>query len=193
MKPPVEKHPLEPFLPPDARLLILGSFPPPKRRWCMEFYYPNPQNDMWRIFGLAFFGDKNHFVNADGRTFDKTRIVSFAQERGVAFYDTASEVIRLKANASDQFLEIAKATDIAALLARIPECRALATTGEKATDALCEWTRAAKPTVGGHSEFTFGGKKFLQFRMPSSSRAYPKPLAEKAAMYAGMFRDAGVL
>ena len=193
MKPPVEKHPLEPFLPPDAKLLMLGSFPPPKRRWCMEFYYPNPQNDMWRIFGLAFFSDKNHFVNADGRTFDKTRIVSFAQERGVAFYDTASEVIRLKANASDQFLEIAKATDIAALLARIPECRALATTGEKATDALCEWTRAAKPTVGGHSEFTFGGKKFLQFRMPSSSRAYPKPLAEKAAMYAEMFRDAGVL
>ena len=147
MKLPVEKHPLEPFLPPDAKLLMLGSFPPPKRRWCMEFYYPNPQNDMWRIFGLAFFSDKNHFVNADGRTFDKTRIVSFAQERGVAFYDTASEVIRLKANASDQFLEIAKATDIAALLARIPECRALATTGEKATDALCEWTRAATPPV----------------------------------------------
>ena len=193
MKLPVEKHPLEPFLPPDAKLLMLGSFPPPKRRWCMEFYYPNPQNDMWRIFGLAFFSDKNHFVNADGRTFDKTRIVSFAQERGVAFYDTASEVIRLKANASDQFLEIAKATDIAALLARIPECRALATTGEKATDALCEWTRAATPPVGGHSEFTFGGNKFLQFRMPSSSRAYPKPLAEKAAMYAEMFRDAGVL
>lgn len=193
MKLPVEKHPLEPFLPPDARLLMLGSFPPPKRRWCMEFYYPNPQNDMWRIFGLAFFDDKNHFVNADGRTFDKARIVSFAQERGIAFYDTACEVIRLKANASDQFLKIAKATDIAALLTRIPECRALATTGEKATDALCEWTRAATPPVGGHSEFTFGGKKFLQFRMPSSSRAYPKPLAEKASMYAKMFRNAGVL
>jgi G:T/U-mismatch repair DNA glycosylase len=42
----IEHHPLLPFLPENARLLILGSFPPPKERWCMEFFYPNPQNDI---------------------------------------------------------------------------------------------------------------------------------------------------
>jgi len=38
---PVERHPLEPFLPGNARLLMLGSFPPPRKRWSMEFFYPN--------------------------------------------------------------------------------------------------------------------------------------------------------
>ncbi|MBQ5974199.1 MAG: hypothetical protein IJL48_00680 [Bacteroidales bacterium] len=38
---PVEHHPLHPFLPPQARLLMLGSFPPPRARWCMDFFYPN--------------------------------------------------------------------------------------------------------------------------------------------------------
>lgn len=35
----IETHPLEPFLPVNAKLLMLGSFPPPKTRWKMDFYY----------------------------------------------------------------------------------------------------------------------------------------------------------
>ena len=42
----IENHPLEPFLPANARLLMLGSFPPQKKRWSMDFYYPNLNNDM---------------------------------------------------------------------------------------------------------------------------------------------------
>ena len=45
----IEEHPLEPFLPANAKLLMLGSFPPQKKRWSMEFFYPNLQNDMWRF------------------------------------------------------------------------------------------------------------------------------------------------
>ena len=33
-----ERHPLEPFLPENARLLMLGSFPPKRIRWSMEFF-----------------------------------------------------------------------------------------------------------------------------------------------------------
>lgn len=52
---PTETHPLPPFTPSNARVLILGSFPPPKARWKMDFYYPNFNNDFWRIMGLVFF------------------------------------------------------------------------------------------------------------------------------------------
>mgnify|MGYP001188992102 CR=1 FL=1 len=52
---PVETHPFAPFLPEKAKILILGSFPPKKERWSMDFFYPNFNNDMWRIFGLVFF------------------------------------------------------------------------------------------------------------------------------------------
>ena len=59
----IERHPLEPFLPANARLLMLEVFHLKRKRWSMEFYYPNWNNDMWRIVGLLFFNDKNHFLN----------------------------------------------------------------------------------------------------------------------------------
>ncbi len=65
----IESHPLQPFLPSNAKLLMLGSFPPPKERWKMNFYYPNYQNDMWRIFGYLFFDDKNYFLDLKNKNF----------------------------------------------------------------------------------------------------------------------------
>ncbi|MDR0743014.1 MAG: uracil-DNA glycosylase family protein, partial [Tannerella sp.] len=33
MKKTIEHHPLPPFLPDHAKILMLGSFPPPPERW----------------------------------------------------------------------------------------------------------------------------------------------------------------
>lgn len=189
----IEIHPLAPFLPAGARLLMLGSFPPPRARWSMEFFYPNLQNDMWRIFGLVFFGDKDHFVIAGGKRFDKDKLAAFLEKKGIALSDTARSVIRHKGNASDKFLEIAEKADIAAMLAVMADCRTIATTGDKASQTLAGITSSLQPKVGRYEEFEFAGRVVRHYRMPSSSRAYPKPIAEKAEIYAAMFREAGML
>ena len=186
---PVEKHTLEPFLPQGAKVLMLGSFPPAKKRWSMEFFYPNWINDMWRIVGQVFFDDRMHFV-AEGKRFDKERIIEFCSEKGIALYDTACEVRRLKDNASDKFLEVVKATDLSALLEKIQECQAIVTTGQKATDVICEVFGCSEPPVGGWTE-CHNGIRF--WRMPSSSRAYPLPLEKKAEHYRKMFETEGLL
>ncbi len=186
----VERHPLEPFLPENARLLMLGSFPPPRRRWSMEFFYPNLQNDMWRIFGYLFFGERNHFLTPDGKAFDRERLEEFLRRKGVALYDTACEVIRLKGNAADNFLQVVRETDVAAMLRQLPQCRAIVTTGQKAAETLCRKLGvAAAPKVGGSQPFTLDGRQLRLWRMPSSSRAYPRPLEWKAACYARMFDE----
>ncbi len=187
----IETHPLPPFLPPNAWLLMLGSFPPPRARWSMDFYYPNFQNDMWRIFGLVFFGDKDHFITGP-KKFDKDKLEAFLREKGIAVSDTASKARRLKGNASDQFLEIVETIDLAATLDKIPDCRAIMTAGEKATSALLSITGSPLPSIGGHVEFDYAGRCLRHYRMPSSSRAYPKPLTEKAEVYAKMFRELGI-
>ena len=135
---PIETHPLEPFLPEKAKVLMLGSFPPKKERWSMEFFYPNFINDMWRILGLIFFEDKNHFIAENGKAkrFDRQRCMDFAASTGIAMYDTACKVQRLKDNASDKFLEIVEPTDLKVLLEEIPQCEAIVTTGQKATDVI---------------------------------------------------------
>lgn len=191
--PTPEAHPIPFFLPPQARLLMLGSFPPKPNRWSMPFFYPNLQNDMWRIMGLLFFGDKDHLLTQDKKAFDQARIQAFCTEKGIALGDTASEVIRLKDNASDQFLEVVGTIDLADTLARLPRLQALVTTGQKATDTLLSLIDAAEPAIGDSTPFTYEGRSLELFRMPSSSRAYPKPLAEKAAVYARMFEKLGML
>lgn len=189
----IEKHPLEPFLPENARLLMLGSFPPPRVRWSMDFYYPNLQNDMWRFYGILFFGDKDYFLQEGKKSFDRERIISFLNDKGIALFDTAMEIIRHKGNASDQFLEVVTPVDVKRMLDRIPACQAIVTTGQKATDTLLQQINAISPKVGGYSEFEYAGRSMRLYRMPSSSRAYPKPLEEKAVDYRVMFHDLGML
>ena len=187
----IEKHPLEPFLPPEAKLLMLGSFPPQKKRWSMDFYYPNLNNDMWRIFGLLFFNDKEHFLNDTRKAFCRERIVDFLNEKGIALFDTATCVRRLQDNASDKFLEVVRPTDIAALLRKIPLCKALVTTGQKATDTLRGQFATKEPKVGDFTEFLFESRAIKLYRMPSSSRAYPLALEKKGAAYRNMFLELG--
>ena len=188
-----ELHPLEPFLPANARILMLGSFPPKRIRWSMDFFYPNLQNDMWRIVGYLAAGDKSHFLMPGGRKFDKERIEAFCRERGIALYDTAVEVIRLKDNASDNFLQVVREVDLAALLARIPHCRTLVTTGQKATDTLRAITGCGDPAVGESVAFEYAGRSMRLWRMPSSSRAYPRPVEWKAGFYRKVFEDNEIL
>lgn len=189
----IEEHPLEPFLPANAVLLMLGSFPPQKKRWSMDFFYPNLQNDMWRIVGLIFFQDKEHFLNPEKKVFDKDRIIEFLNDKGIALYDTASAIRRLQDNASDKFLEVIEQTDISLLLKQIPMCKAIVTTGQKATDIIREQIEVKEPTVGTSEPFEFGDKAMKLYRMPSSSRAYPLVMEKKAAAYRVMFNELGLL
>ena len=198
----IERHPLQPFLPANAQILMLGSFPPPKERWCMDFFYPNPQNDMWRIIGLVFFGDKTHFegqrddvrcTKGEKKVFDREKIVAFCQAKGIAIFDTAQAVIRLQGNAADEHLEIVEQTDIAALLQQIPSCHNLCCTGGKAAQTLADTLHCAIPKVGEYIEIYFAGKSIRFWRMPSSSRAYPLSLDKKAAAYRRMFEATHLL
>ena len=136
-----EIHPLAPFLPPNARLLLLGSFPPPRKRWSMDFFYPNYTNDMWRIFGLIFFDDKDHFVDIEKKKFCKDNIEQFLREKAIAVSDTVAVANRLNGNASD------------------------------------------------FVDFLYHNRRLRLYRMPSTSRAYPKPLTDKAKIYRTIFQN----
>ena len=193
----VEYHPLVPFLPENAKVLFLGSFPPQQKRWCMNFYYPNFINDHWRIEGEIFFGDRNYFVLPNAKSFRLEAIIAFCQDRGIAFFDTATAVRRLKDNAADEFLEIVEATDIRKLLQRLPHCEAIVTTGQKATDTIREYFGLSEsPKVGASIPISdvknHDGQQVRLHRLPSSSRAYPLAFDKKVAFYRAMFAEVGL-
>ncbi len=180
----IETHPWEPFMPEGARVLIMGTFPPGEKRWAMDFYYPNPTNDFWRIMGLIFLGDKDALWDPTTRTFILPKIKDLLTEKGIALNDTARKVCRLKGNASDKYLEILEPVPLRELLDQMPRCHTVVTTGEKAAGVVASITDTPIPKMGERVSSPDG---LDIWRMPSTSRAYPMKLEKKAEYYRAMF------
>lgn len=188
----IETHPFEPFLPKNARLLMLGTFPPAPKRWCMEWYYPNFMNDMWRIMGLCFFGDKNHFVKLGEKTWRLDELKAFLAEKGIAIFDTCLKIRRTKGTASDKDLEVVEEADLDGMLRALPDCRGVLAAGQLATSIFTghfNITNARKMKMGTYVEFPFENRILRLYREPSSSRAYPMRVEEKAEYYDKMFKE----
>lgn len=192
---PIESHPFPPFMPEGATVLFMGTFPPKPNRWSMAFYYPNPNNDFWRIMGLIFLNDKDALWLPAEKKFDEQAIRCLMSEHHIALSDTGHVIRRLKDNASDKFLEIIEPVPLASLLEQMPHCRFLATTGEKAADTLAAITDTAAPKMGQWCKTALQNPhRQLQIsRLPSTSRAYPMKIEEKAKYYREFLHQAEVL
>ena len=191
----IETHPFEPWLPVNAKLLMLGTFPPAPKRWTMEWYYPNFTNDMWRIFGLIFFGDKLHFVDEANKTYRLNELKQFLKEKGVALFDTALRIRRTTGTASDKDLEIVEPADLDGMLRSLPECKAVLAAGQLATKVFTEHYNidARNLKMGEYRTFDFEGRALKLYRQPSSSRAYPMKVEKKAVYYEQMFKEIQII
>ena len=190
---PIEVHPWEPWAPDGARVLMLGTFPPGRHRWSMDFYYPNPTNDFWRIIGLLFEGDPLALWIAAEKRFDLARIQQLTTVHGIAMSDTCVRIRRLQNNASDKYLEVVEPRNIAGLTEQMPALTDIVATGEKASTLLAEATDTAVPKIGEYNLWQFLGRTIRLWRLPSTSRAYPLALKAKAEFYLKMFKTANIL
>ena len=191
----IETHPFPALLPPAATVMMMGTFPPTEDKRAMQFHYPNFQNDMWRVYGLVFFNDAAHFQMPSEKAFDGCRIRDFLNRAGIASCPTVLKAVREHGNASDKFLKVVETVDLAAVLAKIPRCRHICTTGGKATEILLDIQGGSikMPKTGETVPFPFAGRDLTLTRLPSTSRAYPLSLAKKAAAYRAFFEAAGLL
>ena len=191
----IELRPFPPFLPPQATVLMMGSFPPAAEKRAIEFHYPNFQNDMWRVYGLVFFGDAMHFQRAGEKAFDAERIKAFLTERGIGSCPGVRRAIRMHGNASDAYLKVVETVELPEILEKIPQCRRICTTGGKATEillALLETEVRAKDFKTGMTiTARCGDRDLFVTRLPSTSRAYPMKLEKKAEAYRKFFVEAG--
>ena len=191
----IELRPFPPFLPPHATVLMMGSFPPAAEKRAMEFHYPNFQNDMWRVYGLVFFGDAMHFQHGEEKAFDAEKIKAFLTERGIGSCPGVRRAIRGHGNASDAYLKVVETVELPEILEKIPQCRRICTTGGKATEilfALLETEVKAKDVrMGATVSARCGERDLLVTRLPSTSRAYPMKLEKKAEAYRKFFVEAG--
>ena len=206
----IETHPFAPVLPPNATVMMMGTFPPTADKWAMSFHYPNFYNDMWRIYGSVFFDDVNYFRVGDEKRFDPERIRDFLWDRGIASCPTVKQAIRETGNASDKNLTVVTPVDLDLILPQVPKITTLFTTGGKATEVLLNLleTPLAKskyPKTNQSIDYPYQWhdvdknssneqvNDLTLYRLPSTSRAYPLALDKKVAAYRSFFKNIGKL
>ncbi|MBA6243603.1 DNA glycosylase [Psychrobacter sp. Choline-02u-13] len=204
----LETHPFEPVLPPNATVMMMGTFPPTADKWAMSFHYPNFYNDMWRIYGRVFFDDADYFRIGDEKRFDPERIRDFMFERGIASCPTVKQAIRETGNASDKNLTVVTPVDLEVILPQVPKVKSLFTTGGKATEVLLGLldepiAKSKHPKTNQSMDYPYQWQSkdnqkadvnnLILYRLPSTSRAYPLSLDKKVAAYKSFFEKMGKL
>jgi len=195
----IEEHPF-PFFPSNkAKWLFIGTFPPEKRRWAIEFFYPNFYgNDMWNIFGKIFFQDKNHFVDIlKNTTKEKTKeaIEELLRKEHIAMHNVAKKIVRLKGNASDKNLGIKEWINIEETIRELPDLQYIVATGGRALKEIVgllskgEVGKIKSPKIGEYVSFTFENRDLRLYRMPSTSKNYTLALDKKVGAYKKMFDE----
>jgi len=147
---------LPPVVAPDARVLILGSFPGEASLVARQ-YYAHPRNHFWPILGAVLGEPLAEIPYADR--------LSRIRARGVGIWDTI--VACERAGSLDAAIRNAKQGEIARIRRIARELRAVCFNGNTAGSARSSWAAAGYATLV----------------LPSTSPAYTRPVEEKLAAW----------
>ncbi len=115
-------HPFEPIIDEESKVLILGTFPSIKS-FENAFYYAHPHNQFWKLLA-ALFGEE------EPKSIEEK--IAFLRRHHIALWDMVRGCERK--NSLDSSLKNIEVNDIAALLKRYPNIKALFFTGRKSQE-----------------------------------------------------------
>lgn len=143
-----------------TRLLILGSLPG-EASLKVQRYYAHPQNAFWRLLGGA--------VGIDLASLDYDARLQTLLSRKIGLWDVVAGATRQ--GSLDGAIRDAEANDLPALVATLPDLRAIAFNGK---------------TAARLGRLPLGPTPLTLIDLPSSSPAYTLSFAEKGARWAGL-------
>ena len=122
----IETHPFGKFVPPNARCLILGSFPTHNKNWRFNSFYPGRANFFWRMLGEIYNRKFTHIKGEEAAT----ERLALCTEKGIAISDTIYKARRIVATSSkDSDLEVIAKMDILKILKTHPSIYSVILTG----------------------------------------------------------------
>ncbi|MFN3727040.1 MAG: DNA-deoxyinosine glycosylase [Allosphingosinicella sp.] len=152
------QHCFPPVVRSDARLLVLGSLPGAVSLAAGR-YYAHPRNQFWRLIGAV--------IDRPLEPAGYEERLAMLREAGVGLWDTVAAAHR--PGSLDADLRLHAASDLRALVATLPELRAIAFNGGTAA-------RIGRRELGP-------GERLALVDLPSSSPAYTLPFDEKKARW----------
>jgi G:T/U-mismatch repair DNA glycosylase len=130
-----ETHPFILFAPENSRILFVGTFPPTKRNWSYEFFYPNKQNLFWKVMASIAGTELRHFTGAEGVEERK----NILRQLNVAITDMGHTIIRNDNSSLDENLAIVTYMDIFNILDNHPSITKIIFTSSSGPVSAARW------------------------------------------------------
>jgi len=130
-----ETHPWKWYVPAGAETIVIGTFPPTRRNWSFDFFYPNKNNYFWKIIA-RIAGRPLLYISGEEAVNEREELLNHLK-LGVS---DMGQIIRRKTDSSlDQNLEIVAYMDIFKLLTENPSVRKLIFTSSSGKSSAIGW------------------------------------------------------
>ena len=130
-----EIHPWNWFAPENSRILIVGTFPPTKRNWKYDFFYPNTANLFWRMMA-QIAGTTLKFFSGEEAIIERKAILGTL---GVAITDMGKTIQRSDNSSLDENLAIVEYMDIFKILDENPDIATIICTSSSGKVSAKRW------------------------------------------------------
>ena len=130
-----EIHPWNWYVPNGAKTVIIGTFPPTRRNWSFDFFYPNKNNYFWKL--IARIADRPLLFLSGEEAVNERKELLNRLKLGVS--DMGQIIRRKTGNSLDQNLEIVAYMDIFKLLRENPSVRKLIFTSSSGKSSAIGW------------------------------------------------------
>lgn len=130
-----EQHPWNYYIPPNAKSLIVGTFPTARKNWSFEFFYPNKRNLLWKI--LASICDKELiFLENENAVIERKQILMTLQ---TGITDMGKCVKRFKESSLDEKLTLDVPMDIFSIIDKHPSINKIILTSSSGKESALTW------------------------------------------------------
>ncbi len=130
-----ETHPFRLYVPKNSKTLIIGTFPPTKRNWSYEFFYPNKLNLFWPVMSRLANVELKYFSGLEAIE-ERKQIL---EALNVAITDMGLEISRKDGNSLDENLIVIQYMDIFKILYDYPAINKILFTSSSGTASAAKW------------------------------------------------------
>jgi G:T/U-mismatch repair DNA glycosylase len=131
-----EVHPWDPHIPSNANKLILGTFPTALgNRGAFDFFYPNPNNDFWKIIFQVAGKNLEDYINES--PVDIRKQVLEELQMGIA--DIGRRIYRQRGSSKDDYLFPVEYTDIFSLMEKHDTIQKIIITSSSGSNSVLSW------------------------------------------------------
>lgn len=130
-----ESHPWKWFAPAHSKVLIVGTFPPTKRNWSYDFFYPNKANFFWRMMAHIAESPLQYFSGVEAVE-ERKHIL---EKLGIAITDMGHTIVRSNNSSLDENITAIQFMNIFQILEENPSIQKIIFTSSSGPNSAAGW------------------------------------------------------